>query len=176
MRRSLGRGGLGRGGTLCGAGPEAGWDPGRGGAVGGRGQCREGSLMGRGLRWGRGPRRGPDRPLDPVQEQQNRQLQEQWEELSSQVPSGDGFRLTLPLGSPTLVPISAASPPPRIIPTPRSPASPALTSPTPQLFYYGEQLSPQRAERQLGTQLVALQVLGWGPEGRSAGVGGALMT
>ncbi|XP_059885454.1 transmembrane protein 191C [Delphinus delphis] len=26
-----------------------------------------------------------------------------------------------------------------------------------QLFYYGEQLSPQRAERQLGTQLVALQ-------------------
>ncbi|XP_032509942.1 LOW QUALITY PROTEIN: transmembrane protein 191C [Phocoena sinus] len=42
-------------------------------------------------------------------EQQNRQLQEQWEELSS------------------------------------------------QLFYYGEQLSPQRAERQLGTQLVALQ-------------------
>nr|XP_058897210.1 transmembrane protein 191C [Kogia breviceps] len=40
--------------------------------------------MGRGLRWGRGPRRGPDRPLDPVQEQQNRQLQEQWEELSSQ--------------------------------------------------------------------------------------------
>ncbi|XP_024619720.1 transmembrane protein 191C [Neophocaena asiaeorientalis asiaeorientalis] len=37
------------------------------------------------------------------------------------------------------------------------PASPALTSPTPQLFYYGEQLSPQRAERQLGTQLVALQ-------------------
>lgn len=134
--------------------------------------------MGRGLRWGRGPRRGPDRPLDPVQEQQNHQLQEQWEELSSQVPSGDGFRLTLPLGSPTLVPvpISAASPPPRIIPTPRSPASPALTSPTPQLFYYGEQLSPQRAERQLGTQLVALQVLGWGPEGRSAGVGGPLMT
>ncbi|XP_073646494.1 transmembrane protein 191C isoform X2 [Tursiops truncatus] len=117
--------------------------------------------MGRGLRWGRGPRRGPDRPLDPVQEQQNHQLQEQWEELSSQVPSGDGFRLTLPLGSPTLVPvpISAASPPPRIIPTPRSPASPALTSPTPQLFYYGEQLSPQRAERQLGTQLVALQEL-----------------
>ncbi|XP_049553861.1 transmembrane protein 191C [Orcinus orca] len=42
-------------------------------------------------------------------EQQNHQLQEQWEELSS------------------------------------------------QLFYYGEQLSPQRAERQLGTQLVALQ-------------------
>ncbi|XP_029088954.1 transmembrane protein 191C [Monodon monoceros] len=42
-------------------------------------------------------------------EQQNHQLQEQWEELSS------------------------------------------------QLFYYGEQLSTQRAERQLGTQLVALQ-------------------
>ncbi|XP_066870809.1 transmembrane protein 191C isoform X3 [Kogia breviceps] len=94
--------------------------------------------MGRGLRWGRGPRRGPDRPLDPVQEQQNRQLQEQWEELSSQVPSGDGFRLTLPLGSPALVPapISAASPPPRIIPTPRSPATPPSQAPPPALLLW----------------------------------------
>lgn len=56
-------------------------------------------------------------------EQLNRKLQEQWEELSS------------------------------------------------QLFYYGgEQLSQQRAEQQLGNQLVALQVLGRGC-GRSMAVG-----
>ncbi|XP_059749615.1 transmembrane protein 191C isoform X3 [Balaenoptera ricei] len=94
-------------------------------------------------------------------EQQNRQLQEQWEELSSQVPSGDGFRLALPLGSPTLVPapISAASPPPRVISPPtQKPRKPRPHKPHPQLFYYGgEQLSQQRAEQQLGTQLVALQ-------------------
>nr|BAC25494.1 unnamed protein product [Mus musculus] len=41
----------------------------------------------------------------------------------------------------------------------------------PQLFYYGgEQLSQQRAEEQLGNQLVALQVLGRGC-GRSMAVG-----
>uniref|UniRef100_A0A8D1N3X4 Transmembrane protein 191C n=1 Tax=Sus scrofa TaxID=9823 RepID=A0A8D1N3X4_PIG len=49
--------------------------------------------------------------------------------------------------------------------------------PHPQLFYYGgEQLSQQRAEQQLGAQLVALQVLGWGLEGRRGGLGGVLMT
>uniref|UniRef100_A0A8C6ASV1 Transmembrane protein 191C n=1 Tax=Monodon monoceros TaxID=40151 RepID=A0A8C6ASV1_MONMO len=35
--------------------------------------------------------------------------------------------------------------------------APPSQAPPPQLFYYGEQLSTQRAERQLGTQLVALQ-------------------
>lgn len=41
----------------------------------------------------------------------------------------------------------------------------------PQLFYYGgEQLSQQRAEQQLGTQLVALQVLGWDQGGAVGGV------
>ncbi|GAB1300058.1 Transmembrane protein 191C [Apodemus speciosus] len=63
-----------------------------------------------------------ERPRQPgpcSQEQHNRKLQEQWEELSSQ-PSTHEFG--------------------------------------PQLFYYGgEQLSQQRAEQQLGTQLVALQ-------------------
>ena len=54
-------------------------------------------------------------------------------------------------------------------------ANSALTKPHPQLFYYGgDQLSRQRAEQQLGTQLLALQVLWWGPEGRSRDVGGAM--
>ncbi|EDL77883.1 rCG36771, isoform CRA_b [Rattus norvegicus] len=75
---------------------------------------------------GPGVARLEERPRQPgpcLQEQHNRKLQEQWEELSS------------------------------------------------QLFYYGgEQLSQQRAEQQLGTQLVALQVLGWDQGGA---VGGA---
>lgn len=74
-------------------------------------------------------------------------------------------------------PVSAPFLPPNIHPAPRISANSALTKLHPQLFYYGgEQLSQQRAEQQLGAQLMALQVLGWGPEGRSGSMGGAITT
>ncbi|XP_074212849.1 transmembrane protein 191C isoform X5 [Camelus bactrianus] len=80
-------------------------------------------------------------------EQQNLQLQEQWEELSSQVQS-----LASP-GKPRPFPTSTSQD--RSLPQPR----PRPHKRHPQLFYYGgEQLSQQRAEQQLGTQMVALQV------------------
>ncbi|XP_074212850.1 transmembrane protein 191C isoform X6 [Camelus bactrianus] len=81
-------------------------------------------------------------------EQQNLQLQEQWEELSSQVQS-----LASP-GKPRPFPTSTSQD--RSLPQPR----PRPHKRHPQLFYYGgEQLSQQRAEQQLGTQMVALQEL-----------------
>lgn len=72
----------------------------------------------------------------------------------------------LPLRSPS--PVLARVPP--VPSSHRSPSSPSLTKLHPQLFYYGgEQLSQQRAEQQLGTQLVALQVLGRGLDDLRAG-------
>lgn len=141
------------------------------GAVSGRGAV---PLTGCGMR-GRGggedsssvrPRPSPG---SCWQERQNRQLQEQWEELSSQVHPSHALFLASPKKSrsrprPRLRP----SLPPKISPAPRSPVNPSVTKFHPQLFYYGgEQLSQQRAEQQLGTQLVALQVLGRGHDLRA---------
>ncbi|KAM5189095.1 transmembrane protein 191C isoform 1-T1 [Callospermophilus lateralis] len=95
-------------------------------------------------------------------EQHNQQLQEQWEELSSQVCAGNG--LASSLGSTRMsrsgtcrccLPVSAPPKYPRL----KRPCKSRPHKPRPQLFYYGgEQRNQQRAEQQqLGTQLLALQ-------------------
>nr|XP_040145195.1 transmembrane protein 191C isoform X3 [Ictidomys tridecemlineatus] len=95
-------------------------------------------------------------------EQHNQQLQEQWEELSSQVCAGNG--LASSLGSTRMsrsgtcrccLPVSAPTKYPRL----KRPRKSRPHKPRPQLFYYGgEQRNQQRAEQQqLGTQLLALQ-------------------
>lgn len=127
---------------------------------------RGGGPDGAGLKENPGP---PPRPFS--QEQHNQKLQEQWEELSSQVRAGKWVGLqswslsNVPLWSPLRLPPSLC--PPKV-PHLKRPRKSHLHKPRPQLFYYGgEQRSQQRAEQQLGTQLVALQVLGRNPEGRT---------
>lgn len=83
----------------------------------GREGAGTGPWVGRG-----GHRKGRTAPATCPQEQQNLQLQEQWEELSSQVRA----RL---ISRPQCPPPGPPSPPPRSSPAPGA-AKPALTSPT----------------------------------------------